>query len=243
MSSIATVASIFKQLTSITFYREAASTHGSTTTTAALARLASTLPVVAITNFTDLDPIVIQGDGGTELNAINGAPAGSNIVNLRPIALAQSSGAAIIEMVSSAAGHIADGSAKVGGSSSTTPITAATAVSPIGFLSGAAALTFAFSLKDFSVRSLAMAFGQEENETGAGSSADPYQIPVGLSTVGTHGLLCARLRGVRKDGKIIEVDMCDMTVTVAADVNLSGKTDVQIPVAGSCTGLIFRLWS
>jgi hypothetical protein len=243
MSSIPTAASIFKQLTSITLYRTQPTSPGDTLTTAALARLAATIPVAAITGFADTEPFVIQGDGGTELNAVSGAPAGLNIIPARPIALVQSSGARVLEMIASAAGHIVEGSAKIAGTSSTTPILAATSATPIGFLSNAGALTFAFGLLGFDSRSLAMTFGQEENETGAGSSADPYQIPIGQSSVGTHGLLCARARGIRKDGKIIEVDMCDMTITVAADVNISGKAVTPISVAGSMTGAIVRIWS
>jgi hypothetical protein len=243
MSSIATVASVFKTLTSITAYREVSGTHGDTTTTSALARLAATIPVAAITNFLDLDSIVIQGDGGTELNSINGAPAGSNIVPARPIALVQSSGAAVKEMVASPAGHIAENSARFGGSASVVPIPAATSATPIGYFNVPGALSFNFGVLGFDHRSLAFVFGKEEDESGVGTAADPYQSVIGQSTVGIHNLLCFRARGVRKDGKIIEVDFCDVTLAVNADVNISGKQVNPLAVGGNCTTTIVRWWT
>lgn len=243
MPSITTVASVFKTLTSITIYRETSGTHGSTTTTAALARSALTIPVAAITNFSNLDEIVIQGDGGTELNSINGVPAGSNIVPARPILIVQSSGAAVIEMTASPAGHIAEGSARTGGTATVTPIPAATSATPIGYFNVGGALSFAFSVLGWDHRAIALAFGQEELETGAGTSGDPWQTVVGQASVGTHNLLCFRARGVRKDGKILEIDALDCTLSVQADLNISGKVVNPVAVAGSCTTLAYRWWS
>lgn len=244
MSSVsASIRSIFARLTSIDLYVPQTTSPGDTITTAGLARDAATIPVSAITSFADLDPIAIIGDGGTELNAVNGAPSGSNIVPARKIVIAQSSGARVLEMVKRALGGIGEGSARMTGSGNSTPITDATSNVPVGYLITGGNLGFAFALKDFSMRSLALAFGQDELETGAGTSGDPYQNLFSQNTIGTHSTpLCARLKGVRKDGKIIEVDFLDLTLTPNADINLSGKADQAIPVSGNCTGIITRFY-
>jgi hypothetical protein len=242
MSSIPSVASIIKSLTSLDLYKQQPTTPGDTTTTSALARLATTIPVAAITNFADTEPFFIIGDGGTELNTVSGAPSGSNIVPATPIALAQSSGARVLEALKYPLGHIGEGSAKITGSSTTVPIPAATSATPIGFLSTGGALGFAFSLLSADARTLALAFGQDELETGAGTAADPWTTVISQLTVGTHALACLRGRALRKDGKIVLIDMLDCTVTVAADFNFAGKAVSPIAVAGSCTSHIVRFW-
>lgn len=243
MSSIPSTASIIKSLTSIDLYKIKSSSPGDTTTTSAIARLAATIPVAAITNFSDTDPFFIVGDGGTELNVVSGAPSGTDIVPGRPIALAQASGARVVEATKYVLGHIAEGSARMTGSSSTIPIPAATATTPIGFLSTGGELGFALAGLSFDTRILSLAFGQDELETGAGTAADPDTTVISQSTVGTHSLACLRGRAVRKDGRIIEIDMLDCTVTVAADVNFSGKAVNPIAIAGSCTAHIIRAWA
>jgi hypothetical protein len=132
---------------------------------------------------------------------------------------------------------------RFGGSSTSNPIPAATSRTPIGYLSVGGDLTFGFGLLSFDTRSLAFAFGQDELETGAGSASDPYQTVISQESVGAHGILCFRARGVRKDGMIIEVDFNDVTIDAAADVNISGKTVRPIAVGGRCTSHIMRAWT
>ena len=242
MSSVPSTASIIKSLTSIDLYKIQPTTPGDTVTTAALSRAATTIPVSAITNFSDTEPFFIVGDGGTELNSVSGAPSGSNIVPARPIALAQASGARVVEAIKYALGHIAEGSARITGTSSTTPIPAATSATPIGFLSTGGALGFALAGLSFDTRILALAFGMDELETGAGTSGDPYTTVISQISVGTHALACLRGRATRKDGKTVEIDMLDCTVTVNADVNFSGKAVNPIAIAGSCTAHVVRIW-
>jgi hypothetical protein len=90
--------------------------------------------VSAITNFSDVDPIAIIGDGATELNAVSGAPSGSDVVPDGKIVIAQASAARVLELVKRGLGHIAEGSARMTGSGIWVPITAATAQVPIGYL-------------------------------------------------------------------------------------------------------------
>lgn len=242
MPSIPSTASIIKSLTSIDLYQIQPTTPGDTTLTANAARAATSLTVAAITNFASADPIFLVGDGGTELNSINGAPSGTTIVPAQPLAIAQSTGARVVEAVKYALGHIAEGSARLTGSSSTVPIPAATSAVPIGFLSTGGTLGFAIAGLSFDSRILNLAFGQDQLETGAGTSGDPWTMVVGQLSVGTHSLACLRGLATRKDGKTVQVDMLDCTVTVAADVNYSGKAVNPIAIAGSCTAHVIRWW-
>lgn len=242
MSSIPALSSIIESLTSMTSYRPQATTPGDTTLTANAARDAATVPFAAVTNFAANDPIAIIGDGGTELNSY--VSTATLVVTLgRKLVLAQTSGARVLEMEALALGDIAEDSVRFTGASSSTPIPAATSRTPIGYLSNPGELGFAFGLLSYDYRSLALAFGMNELETGAGSASDPYQFSIGRDDVAAHGLLCFRGRGVRTDGKIVEVDFLDCTIDVSADVNISGKTVRPINVAGKCTGVISRIWA
>lgn len=241
MSSVPTLASVFKSLTSITAYK-AVSGGGDQLTTLAAARDATTLTLAATTSFTALDPIIIVGDGGSELNSY--ASAASLVVTLgRKLALAQSVGARVYEAAAVAMGHIAEDSARFGGTSSSNPIPAATSSTPIGYLQVGGELNWGFSLLGFDTRTLAYSFGQDELETGTGVSGDPYQTVIGQGTVGTHGLLCFRAKGVRKDGMNVEVDFNDCTIDAAADVNISGKQVRPVAVGGRCTSHIMRIYA
>jgi len=241
MSSVPTLASVIKSLTSISAYK-IVSAGGDTTTTANAAKDAATILVTAATSFTNLDPIAIMGDGGSELNGWTSVSS-LTVTLARKLAIAQTAGARVVEMAAVAMGHIAEDSARFGGTSQSTPIPAATSSTPIGYLSGSGELTFGFGLLSFDARSLAYAFGQDELETGAGSASDPYQDVFGQASVGQHGVLFFRARGVRKDGAIVEVDFNDCTIDAAADVNISGKTVRPIPVGGRCTSIIARIWT
>lgn len=242
MSSIPSVASIVKSLTSIDLYKIQPTSPGDTVTSAGLARAATTIPVSSLTGFADTEPFFIVGDGGTELNTVSGTPSAGAITPALPIALAQSSGARVVEALKYSLGHIAEGSARLTGTSTTTPINAATSQTPIGYLTSAGALGFSIGGLSFDTRILNLAFGQDELETGAGTSGDPWTTVVSQLSVGTHALACLRGRALRKDGKNIQLDMLDCTVTVNADINFSGKAVNAITIAGSCTGHVIRIW-
>ncbi len=242
MSSVSSLASIFAKLDSITAFRIQPTTPGDTLTTAALARLAASIPVASIASFTTGKPFFTVGDGGTELSHVASA-AGSAIAPVWPLGIAQSSGARVVEAFAYPLGHIAEGSAKVGGSGTSIPIPAATSATPIGFIYQGGSLTFALALLDYSVRTLALAYGMEELETGAGTSTDPYRTVASQGTIGTHGLLCFRATGKRKDNKTLAIDMLDCTINPNPDINISGKAVNPIAVAGSCTAHIHSVYA
>jgi hypothetical protein len=233
---------ILASLTSINAYRKAVTgTPGNTTTTAAVASGDSTVAVTALTNFTDGDPVFQYGSGGMELLEIDGTPD-LDMPVARPVMIAQEAGAKFVEAVKYTLGHIAEGSASFGPTSSNTPIPAATSGAPIGYFFVPGALAGKFGLLNFNPRSLSLAFAQAEVTTGTGTAADPTQMLVNGQTIGTQGLLCFRGNGLLKDGTFVEVDFLDCTVSGTVDVNISGKAAAPIPVAFNCTGYIIRTW-
>src|SRR3982751_3789973 len=89
---------LYRRITSIDLYRVATGTIGDTTLSSNLATGASVVPVTAITNFANGDPVFIIGDGGLELNQINGTTNVSMPVKYKTL-LAQTSGARFVEAV------------------------------------------------------------------------------------------------------------------------------------------------
>jgi hypothetical protein len=232
---------ILKKLRGIDKY-VVATAGGSTTATTAIDKDDTALTVASLTGFGDLDKIFIVGDGGLELQEIDGDPATLSIPLLRKALFNHSSGAQILEAVKQSLGHIAEDSARFGGSSQLNPVNAATSDVPIAYFGGGGELTWAFSLVGLSSRTIATAFGIREQETGNGTEADPYTQIIGETTVGTEGLLCFRSNAILKNGWFVEVDFLDCVVQVSADVNISGKSGNPVPVTGKCANHIIRMW-
>jgi hypothetical protein len=241
MARLNTGDEVLESLTAIDLYREATGTHGDTLTTAAILQSDLTTTVAAITNFTTLDPVLIVGDAGHELNSLNGAPAGLILTLLRKLVFAQSAGARVVEMVKVSIGHIGEDSAEYSGSPAVNAVAAATSKFPIAYIAVGGELSFKFSLLGYNIENMQLAFGVIENVIGAGTSADPYQGGVGLTSPNL-GLLAFRARGVRKDGSLTEVDFLGCTITGSPTENISGKSGRPIPIEGRCVCHIKRIW-
>lgn len=241
MARLNTGDEVLESLSGIDLYREVVGVHGDTLTTAPILQSDLTATVVAITNFAALDPVLIIGDAGHELNSVNGAPAGLVITLLRKLVFAQSTGARVVEMVKVPIGHIGEDSAEYNGSPAVNPVTAATSKFPVAYIAVGGELGFKFSLLGYNVENMQLAFGVVENVIGAGTPSDPYQGGVGLSSP-PHGLLNFRARGVRKDGSLTEVDFLGCTITGSPTENISGKQGRPIPIEGRCLNHIKRVW-
>ena len=241
MARLNTGDEVFESLTAIDLYREAPAAHGDTLTTAAILQSDLTTTVAAITNFAALDPVLIAGDAGHELNSVDGAPAGLIITLLRKLVFAQSIGARVVEMVKVPIGHIGEDSAEYSGSPAVNAVAAATSKFPIAYIAVGGELGFKFSLLGYNIENLQLAFGVVENVIGVGTAADPYQGGVGLSSP-PHGLLAFRARGVRKDGSLTEVDFLGCTITGSPTENISGKSGRPIPIEGRCLNHVKRIW-
>lgn len=241
MPFVPTAQSVMESLTSLDLYRIPSGVVGDTVTTDAITEGDIDAAVASIVNFAANDPVFIQGSGGTELNAVAVA-AGLLLTFGRKAKLPQDIGARIVEAARYPLGHIAEDSVSFGGSSTVNAVPAATSRTPIAYISVGGELSFSFGLLGIDSRTLAVAFAQAEKEIGVGTAADPYQISLDQSSIGSVGLQVFRARGLRKDGSIVEVDFNDAVVAVSGEVNVSGKSARPFTVSGRATSHIVRIW-
>ncbi len=213
---------------------------GDTVTTAALAKLAATIGVSAIDDFTIADPVFIIGDGGVELNAI-GAPNVTMPLKYKA-ALAQSEGARIVEAVARNLGHVTGAGVQYSASLQLTPIDAATSVTPIAYQRGAGELSASLALRGMNNLNMQTAHGVDEGESGVGSEADPSQIVIGGLDLGSHGIQCMRVHGYRFDGKIVMWDYLNIVIEVQAQINKGGTTPAEVPIRVKMDTMVQRIW-
>ena len=231
---------VLKGISKVELFSLASGTRGDTTSTSALAKGAALVALTAITNFTANDPVFIIGDGGLELNQI-GTPA-TNMPLKYKAAIAQGAGARVVEAVARNVGHIDNSGVQYSATVQLTPIDAATSVTPIAQQRGAGELTATFNLRGFNNLNFQLAHGVEEGEDGTGTEADPHQVYVGGTELGTHGLLCARVTGYRFDGKTVTQDYLNAIIEVNARTNFGGSTPAVLPVSMKFDGVIQRIW-
>jgi hypothetical protein len=239
---------VMKELTSGTglqIARQLVTSPFSQAITAPLARGAATATVAATTNATLADPVFISGDGGTELNAL-GTPNVTMPLKYKA-EFAQSTGAMIREATIAALGHISpETGITFRGARDLVPIISALARAPIKYVqAGVADLSVSFDLILWNNSNLAFLFGQDESlELGTGVMAsDPYQIGVGLASIGNYtGLQAIRANGTFVDGRQYMVDFCDAVVRVNGEVRLGGRPDqFRVPVTLGFTNLVQRI--
>lgn len=233
---------IFKELTSLSKYIIQPTTPGDELTTVAVAVGDSTVTVAGTTNFADLEPVFIIGDGGTELNAIAGSPVAAMPV-LYKTAFAQSIGARFVEALEIPLGHIDEAGVTYGATRPLTPVESAVSRLPIAFIAQGADMVAGFNLLGYNNLNLQEALGMTENETGAGTLADPYQVGIGRLDIGNQGVQCYRALGVRKDLSTVQVDFLNATVEVSLNSALGANTPATYAVSIKFTELVQRIWS
>jgi hypothetical protein len=218
------------------------STPGDTTTSAALAVTDDSVNVAATTNFTANDFCMIDGDGGVEVVQI-GTPATTPMPFDRPVLLAQSSGARLVEALRIDMGHIAEGGIQYGGSQTLTEIKAATSRTAIAFFGESTTLTLSAPLLGYNNLNLLAVFGATETEPGAGTASDPYGAAITGDTVGTQGLHCYRAEGALYDGRIVQIDFTGCTVEINANITIGAPNPDGLPLSVKCTSFIQRIWT
>lgn len=237
------ISEILDQLTSVEKVFKAAGTIGDTLTTALLAEDATSATVNAITNFSDADLIAIIGKGGFELNAVDGAPAGSALDLKYPAAIAQAIGARVLEMQSVDLGHVDTGGITMTGSANSTPIEASTAQVPIGYRVRGGSLGGSFNLHGFGTLNVQTVFGIPESLRGSGTEAAPHVAAITRQNVATDSLLCFRARALMNDGETNAlVDFCGVRPAPNVNTALGGTGGTVLGVQFNCTEIIIRIW-
>lgn len=232
---------LFKSISTLEAYRLATATPGDTITTASLAAGASSVSVSATTSFASADPVFIIGDGGVELNAC-GTPALAMPLKYKA-AFAQSAGARFVEAISVGLGYLSEEGASFSPSQSLSAILSANSATPLNYISGIAELSVSFGLLAFTGLNLHTMLGITEAETGAGTSADPYQYVVGGANIGTQGTQCFRLTGVLHSLQNFHMDFLNARVEVGGQVTMNRGAPAVYPVTIKFTSMVKRQWT
>lgn len=216
-------------------------TPGDTITTAPVTAGATTVAVTAITNFSAADPVFLIGDGGVELLKI-GTPNVTMPVT-QNAAIAQSTGARMVEAVERVLGHIESAGVEIGGSYSLSPVNSAVWRTPITYLpSGPAELSVAFSLYGVNTENFLRAFAATETLLGTGTSQDPYRALIDGTTIGSQGTQCIRVLGTRQDLKTVQVDFLNPIAEVAVQGAMGGASPFALRMQLKPTAFIVRIW-
>lgn len=232
---------LFKYLTDLSVYRQV-SGGGNTSLAAALTIGAAQASIAATTSFTTGDPIIINGTGGIELNAIAGTLA-VNASLAQKAAFAQAVGATVVEAVRQQLGYLEEGGPIFSPSQQLTPIFSSISRGAIEYLYGPGEMEMQVGLLGFNGLNLHTILGITEAEAGTGaSSSDPYTAPVQGLQMGTQGIQCFRLTGIRFDGKTVQFDCNGAKAVASGQVNLNGKTPASMPMSLRFTSAVLRYW-
>ena len=219
------------------------STPGDTTTTSPIVQGDSTVDLTAVTNFSDTEYAMIDGDGGVEITQIDGSPATTNCPLDRPLLLAQSSGARFVEATRIDLGHIAEGGIQFGGSQTLTEIKAATSRTAIAFFGESTTLQLTAPLLGYNNLHLQAVHGATEGEIGSGTESAPYAVAISQDTVGTQGLHCYRAEGTLYDGRIVQVDFVQATVEINTNITIGAPNPDGMTLSAKVTAFLQRIWT
>lgn len=231
---------LFRKLLSLDLYKISTGTFGDTTTTAPVIGDGSetTIGVTATTNFTAADYAFCIGDGGTELFKI-GTPAVSMPITYKP-KIPQSTGARFVEATKVSLGKLGEGGVNITPSKSLTAINSSVDDFPINYLDGVLEVSFSVPLLEWSNVNWALITGYADDETGAGTTGDPYQTIIGKINQTLQGSQVFRLTGIRFDGKYGQIDLLDAHVEVSQGIEHNRQAPAVMVLAGKCTKLIAR---
>jgi hypothetical protein len=232
---------LFRSLTRVDFYRIVNGTPADTTTTAPIATGDATANVTSAANFANGDPVFVIGDGGLELDAINGAPVLA-MPMARKLMLPQSTGARFVKAAKTWAGKTADGGFSYKGDASLTAIMSGDQRLPVGYYVEKGEISFDLALLGFSIENLQLSMGAKESVIGTGTANDPWQGRVAGSDLGQHELMCVRVTGVRMDDRNVEIDFLNVKVAPSGQVQLKQQAGQPYGLTGKAVALIKRVW-
>lgn len=242
MARLLTDTSIFRRLTAIDLYRIATGTIGDTTTTGATAKGATTVAVTAITNFTAADPAFLIGDGGFELISSIGTPNVTMPITNQKIEFAQGTGARFVEAVKVSLGRLAKDGLQISPARSLTAIEAADKDLPVAYIESALEISASFGLLEFDGLNWQFIAGIVDQQTGAGTQADPHQASLGDAANVLMSNIALRASGLRHDGKNVQVDLLNCRFETSGAVQMNRQQEAILPCTAKFTQMIIRTW-
>jgi hypothetical protein len=231
---------LFQAVSGLELFVLKTSSPGDTTVASNASAQATTLSVAAITNWSDNDYMFINGDGGFELNQVDGSPTSGVLPLEFKLGKAQSAGATVKEASLVSLGKIEQGGVTISSSFTQTAIFSAQDTTAIGYFSGEGELSFSFSLLGLNGPNLALSVGAPDGEFGGGTTADPYITALTGTDIGSLTNAVIRLTGTRFDGAKFAIDMTDVKIQGGGQVQFGRQTATGIPVSGKCTSWYLR---
>lgn len=240
MPRLLTGDSIFRKPTALDLYRIQTGTIGDTVTTAPIVGDGSeaTVAVTASTNFTNGDPVFTIGDGGVELLKI-GAPNLSMPVSYKP-KIPQSTGARFVEAVKVPLGKPTDDGIQITPSKQLTEVFSAIDDVAVAFIDGPLSLQCTMPLLEYSGLNWQLMTGYADEETGAGSAADPYQYVIGKLNQTLQGTVVIRMSGLRHDGKFLQWDLLDARAEVSQGIDHNRQAPSKLVATMKFSRMILR---
>ena len=220
----------------------ASGTAGSTTTDGAITAGDSDVDVTAETNFDDTDWFLLNGSGGLETNVVSGTPTSGNIVTKYKFKFSHDIGATVTEAARIDLGYIEQSGLSLTTQKSTTPVEAANAETPLVFIEGTTQFSASWSMLSFSGPQLLASYGFIDNETGAGTAADPYTVAYGQTST-KFGITVFQLAGELHDGSSYLWDLLNCRFQPSGAVQINRQTPAAIPFGVTFTGGNLKVWS
>lgn len=242
MPRLLTDTSLFRRLTAIDLYRIASGTIGDTTTTGATSKGAAVVNITALTNFTAADPAFLIGDGGFELISSIGTPALAMPITNQKIEFAQGTGARFVEAVKVQLGRLAKDGLQITPSRSLTAIEAADKDLPVAYIESALEISASFGLLEFAGLNWQFIAGIVDQETGAGTAADPHQASLGDAVNVAMSNVALRATGLRHDGKNVQIDLLNCRFETSGAVQMNRSSEAILPCTAKFTQMIVRTW-
>ncbi len=240
MPRLATQTSFWRKLLSVDLYRLQIGTVGDTVTTAPVIGDGSetTIGITSATNFSSADPAFCIGDGGTELFKC-GTPATTMPVTYKP-KIPQSTGARFVEAAKIALGRPSEDGVQVSPSRALQAFFSSVDDFPIGYLEQPVEFSASFSLIEWSGLNWQLLLGYADEETGTGTTGDPYQYIMGKLNQTLVGPQVIRINGLRKDALYVQMDLLDVQVEAQGNIDHNRKTPAVLPMNFKATKVITR---
>ena len=235
---------LWKKLTLMRLIRIATGTIGDTVTTAAItgSGAETTVAVTATTNFTAADECLIIGSGGVEATKI-GTPATAMPVSPPPL-VPQALGARFVEGIEVDLGKIAQNSVTWSATKALSAVFEEIGDAPLVYIPGNAEFGMEFSLYGYNGPNIQTLLGYAEAETGNGAAeATAFQVAVGLPGQALQTEQVFRIRGLRHDAKILELDFLNAYFEARISSQLGREAPAQLQGAVRSSGIIFRQWT
>lgn len=236
-----TLTEAFRFVDSLDMYLLETTTPGNTVTTADADEGDADLTTAAITNFSTGDPLFIDGSGGLELNAAEGAPSGNTITLLYKVKYPQLTGATVREAKKVALGHLGENGVTYTPSRPATAVNSATSDTVAFYIEGNLELGITFDLLGFNGPNILLQAGVDDNETGAGSAADPWTVAIGPSTA-KIGVAAFRMSGRSANTDAFLLDFLNARFDASGSTQFNRRQAAPVQCSIKCTGLIMRQW-